>query len=176
MRVRSSPLNPSGNILAACREPVLNESRQLRRYRNRTVHLRPDASFDFPDFFEVRKQFARSFGSGIRCADAREQGRSGAAVVPEIRLNDDQSNSCKFNNLKICSMQVRNSLIYCLNSGLIQILLITTVRSRCTTSVLVEKRMAQTRYSRSCLDMVRIQISATTMARSPTTDQCVYFE
>ena len=47
----------------------------------------------------------RSFGSGIRCADAREQGRSGAAVAPEIRLNDDQSNSCKFNNLKICSMQ-----------------------------------------------------------------------
>ena len=47
----------------------------------------------------------RSFGSGIRCADAREQGRSSAAVAPEIILNDNRSNSRKFNNLKICSMQ-----------------------------------------------------------------------
>ena len=30
------------------------------------------------------RRTARSSGSGIRCADAREQGRSGAAVAPEL--------------------------------------------------------------------------------------------
>ena len=35
----------------------------------------------------------RSFGSGIRCADAREQGRSGAAVAPEMTISLIRANS-----------------------------------------------------------------------------------
>ena len=45
------------------------------------------------DLIPASESVASSFGSGIRCADAREQGRSGAAVAPEMTISLIRANS-----------------------------------------------------------------------------------